>query len=336
MKTILLLIFTVFLFASLFGGSFIFWQGKFTASLVVNDALSVILDVQKESIILLFVGDIMLDRGVEFYIRQHDDWRWPFLNVADIFNEADLVFGNLESVISDKGEKQEKVYSFRADPRAMEGLVFAGIDVVSVANNHSMDYGIEAFVDSLERLKEAGISYVGGSTTKVDAQTVVVEIVKGIKVGMVAYTTKGSSVWQAGKGNSRFSWMDSTKLPQLEKDIETARLYSDILVVSFHFGEEYQKEPSEIQKLLSRVAIDAGADLVIGHHSHVVQLIEQYKDGWIAYGLGNFIFDQGFSPETMVGLALRVEVDKEGIISVIPLKVDISKEFQPTILIESI
>ena len=334
MKTILLLVFTAFLFVSLLGGSFIFWQGKFTASPALNDIIPVVSDIPKEPVTLLFLGDIMLDRGVELYMSQHNDWRWPFLNVADILKEADLVFGNLESVISDKGEKKGSVYSFRADPKTMEGLVFAGIDVVSVVNNHSMDYGAEAFLDSLERLKEVGIAYVGGDITKLEAETVVVKVVKGIKIGMVAYTTKGSSLWQAGESSPGISWMDSARLSQLKKDIEEAKLYSDILVVSLHFGEEYQKEPSAEQQLLSRAAIEAGADLVIGHHPHVVQPIEQYKDGWIAYSLGNFIFDQGFSPETMEGMALKVELDENKIASVIPLKVDISKEFQPTIIFD--
>ena len=334
MKTVILLIFALFLFISLFGGSFVFWQEKFTVSPLLNDALPVAPDVVEKPIILLFVGDIMLDRGVEFYIRKYDDWRWPFLNVKDIFEEADFVFGNLESVISDKGEKVGSIYSFRADPKTMEGLVFSGIDIVSVANNHSIDYGAEAFVDSLKRLKEVGVAYVGGGTTRNEAETVVVKVVKGVKIGMVAYTAKGSSLWQAGENSPGISWMDLTRLSQLKQDIENAKANVDILVISFHFGEEYQKEPSITQQLLSRAAVDAGADLVIGHHSHVVQPIEQYKGAWIAYSLGNFIFDQSFSRETMEGLALKVEVEKEGIVNVISLKVDISKEFQPSILTE--
>lgn len=336
MKFILLLVFATLLFASFFAGSFIFWEGKFTASPAVSNVLPIVYDVSEEPAVLLFVGDIMLDRGVEFYIRKYDDWRWPFLNVKDVFEEADLVFGNLESVVSDKGEKQGSIYSFRADPKTMEGLVFSGIDVVSVANNHSMDYGVEAFVDSLRRLKETGIDYVGGGVTREEAETVVIKTVKGIKIGMVAYTAKGSPLWQAGENSPGIAWMDSTRLAQLKKDIEVAKANVDILVVSFHFGEEYQKEPSAAQQLLSRAAIDAGADLIIGHHPHVVQPIEQYKNGWIAYGLGNFIFDQGFSKETMEGLALKVEINEKDITRVIPLKVNISKEFQPTILTELI
>ncbi|MCP6726763.1 MAG: CapA family protein [Patescibacteria group bacterium] len=334
MKTVILLIFTILLFVTLLGGSFIFWQEKFTASPVLSNVLPIASNVVEEQTVLLFVGDIMLDRGVEFYIQQHDDWRWPFLNVKDIFQKADLVFGNLESVISDKGEKVGSMYSFRADPKTMEGLVFSGIDVVSVANNHSIDYGPEAFVDSLERLKEAGIDYVGGGVTRNEAETVVVKVIKGTTIGIIAYSTKGSPLWQAGENSPGISWMDSTRLSQLKKDIEVAKENVDILVVSFHFGEEYQKEPSMTQQILSKAAIDAGADFIIGHHSHVVQPVEQYKDSWIAYGLGNFIFDQNFSPDTMEGLVLKVEVEKQGIVNVIPLRVNISKESQPTILIK--
>ena len=134
----------------------------------------------------------MLDRGVEYYIHKHQNWKWPFLKIADVLQQADLVFANLESVISDKGTKQGSIYSFRADPRTIEGLVFAGFDIVSVANNHSFDYGLEAFGDSLNRLRNAGISSLGGGFSKTEARSPVTKEAKGTKIGFLAYTNQGS------------------------------------------------------------------------------------------------------------------------------------------------
>ena len=122
------------------------------------------------------------------YKRQHkhQNWKWPFLKIADVLQQADLVFANLESVISDKGTNQGSIYSFRADPKTLEGLTYAGFDVLSVANNHSFDYGQEAFLDSIESIKRAAIAPVG-----FNHEPVVVEV-QGTKVGFLAYTNQGS------------------------------------------------------------------------------------------------------------------------------------------------
>jgi len=333
MNRLLLITFTIILYSLLFGGTLLFWQDKFQASLI-----SPKLDVEenKDTITLLFVGDIMLDRGVEWHARQHQDWNWPFLKVADFLNKADLVFGNLESVISDRGEQEGSIYSFRAEPKSVKGLSFAGIDIVSVANNHSMDYGIEAFLDSMQRLKGAGITPVGGGANKEKAYAPRIETIRGTTIGILAYTTLGSPFWQAGERTPGIAWIDSSLLERLKLNIEKAKQQADIIVVSFHFGEEYRTKPNALQQLLSRTAIDAGAALVIGHHSHVVQPVEQYKHGWIAYSLGNFVFDQGFSKETMKGMILKVLLHENSITKVMPLMIEISSEFQPAISKESI
>ena len=147
------------IFAVIFGISLLAWQKESQAPLVLPRE-----ETDKEQITLLFAGDIMLDRGVEYYIEKNgSDWRFPFLNIADFLKKADLVFGNLESVISDKGEKQGSIYSFRADSRSLEGLVYAEFDVLSVTNNHSLDYGMEALLDSISRVESQGIATLGAN-----------------------------------------------------------------------------------------------------------------------------------------------------------------------------
>jgi len=339
MRYFILITFTIVLYASLFSGSFLFWQDKFQASLVApKPSLSETRPNTENSIdttTLLFVGDIMLDRGVEWYARQHNDWGWPFRKVAPTLAAADLVFGNLESVISDKGTKQGSIYSFRAQPKMLGGLKLAGFDVLSIANNHSLDYGIEALLDSQERLRQAGIIPVGAGKSAAQARAPALFNIKGTTIGILAYTSLGSPFWQAGEKTPGVAWIDSSLLEQLKQDIKKTKQQADIIVVSFHFGEEYQTTPNAVQQLISRTAIDAGANLVIGHHPHVVQPIEQYKHGFIAYSLGNFVFDQGFSKETMEGMLLKVLVQENSITQVIPLMIEIASEFQPAISKES-
>lgn len=308
----------------LFGGSLMFWRGKFQESLVVPP--------QEDRITLLFAGDIMLDRGVEFYITRYNDWKWPFLLIADTLQKADLVFGNLESVISDKGENLGSMYSFRADPRAIEGLVFAGFDVLSVANNHSMDYSMDALKNSMNRLKEAGVAPVGIELFSAIAENnagLEIRKIQGTKFGFLAYTNVGSPLWQATQTTPGVAWADWYNLSAVLQKIRESKTYVDILAVSLHAGEEYAKEPNEFQKAFAKAAINAGADVVVGHHPHVIQPVEQYKNGWIAYSLGNFVFDQGFSKETMEGLLLEVIVQDKKITQVIPRVIRLNSLFQP-------
>ena len=321
MKRLILFTIAITVYAILSGGSFLFWHDKFQASLVSLD---------EDTITLLFAGDIMLGRGVEFYITQHNDWKWPFLLIADTLQKADLVLGNLESVISDKGQNLGSIYSFRASPKAIEGLAFAGFDVLAVANNHSLDWGVEAFIDSMARLSQTNIATIGGGTTKDRTHAPVVKKIKGTDIGFLGYTNLGSPLWEAGEYTPGIAWVDEGTILEFQKDILKAKNEVDVLVVSLHFGEEYQKEPSFVQQLLSKAAVDAGANVVVGHHPHVVQPVEQYNRGWIAYSLGNFVFDQGFSPETTQGLLLEVILQDKKITRVFPRPIYLNSEFQPS------
>lgn len=284
---------------------------------------------EDSEIIFYAVGDIMLDRGVDYMIKKNGnyDFKFPFLKIADYLKRADILFGNLESIISDKGVKVGSIYSFRAEPEAIEGLIFAGFDILSVANNHVFDYGREAMEDSFERLKKAGIDYVGGGFDEKEAREGIVKEVKGTKICFLAYTNKGSKYWAATEKNSGIGWLDE----RIKDDIEKAKDRSDLVIVSFHTGEEYQAQSNKEQEYFSHLAIDSGADLVIGHHPHIVQPIEKYKNGWIAYSLGNFVFDQYFSEETMKGLLLEVIIENKKIKEVIPRKIKISEKYQPAI-----
>lgn len=276
-------------------------------------------------ITLMFVGDIMLSRAVGDKMKKINDWRWPFLEIADDLQEADLLFGNLEGPISDRGKNVGSKYSFRADPRVVEGLKYAGFDVLSVANNHMGDWTRLALEDTFRILADNDISYAGGGFNEAEAHSPAVKEIRGTRFAFLAYTSLGPKYIEAKGENSGIAFAD---IERLTEDIKTARERADLVIVSFHFGGEYAKEPTELQKKVARAAVEAGASLVVGHHPHVVQEIEEYQGGYIAYSLGNFIFDQTFSKETTEGLLLKATVKDKKINSIEPIKIKISKEFQ--------
>ena len=290
---------------------------------------------ENSAILLFAIGDIMLDRDVELIVKKEGegDFRFPFLRIADHLKKADILFGNLESIISDKeGEKVKKtgpvqVY-FKAEPKAIEGLRYAGFDVISVANNHTLDYGREVMEDSLRRLKEASIEYVGAGADSEEVFSVKIQELKGNKIGFLAYTYPkfdGCYIsWKPTENKPGVAVIEKKEIDKIKKDITEAKKKVDILIISLHWGKEYSLEPIPFKISLAKSFIDAGADLIIGHHPHVVQPLEKYRNGWIAYSLGNFVFDQDFP-----GGLLEVIIKGKKIKEVRLRKTKISNYFQP-------
>ncbi len=274
---------------------------------------------------MIFVGDIMLSRSVGALMDKKGDYNLPFVHIAEFLKSVDLTFGNLENPVSSRGVKVGSKYSFRADPKTIEGLKYAGFDIVSIANNHIWDYGREAFLDTMTHLTQAGINFVGGGFNIEEAHKSIIKDINGVQIAFLAYTEFLQSV-VAGKNSAGITRWD---IEQIKKDIAAADQQSDIVVVSFHWGDEYQTKHNQKQELFAKAAIDAGADLIIGHHPHVVQEVEQYKDGWIAHSLGNFVFDQSFSKETMRGLTLKVKISDGKITNIDQQPIIISNSFQP-------
>lgn len=284
---------------------------------------------QPKTTTLLFVGDVMLARGVQFYTEREGggDFRFSFVYVSSTLRAADLTVGNLEHPVSDRGRNQGSEYSLRASPDSIAGLKDAGFDVVSLANNHIWDWGTDALSDTLTHLDQAGIAHVGAGMNEESANApVIIEHHKN-RIAFVSWTNlypEGLEAKGENPGVSRFR-EDEAAVP-----VRTLSFMHDIVVVLFHWGDEYQTNANETQKRIARALIDAGADLVIGHHPHVVQEVERYGAGWIAYSLGNFVFDQGFSEETMRGLALRVTVKDGRVEEVVEIPTQMNAHFQPT------
>lgn len=282
-----------------------------------------------EETTLIFMGDIMLSRGVDLKMRRIGDYTFPFFYIASTTRMADVAFGNLEGPISARGKNQGSEYSFRANLRVIEGLVFAGFDVLSLANNHIWDWGSDALSDTIDILKENAIVSVGAGRNAEEANRPAIIMKGDRRIIFFAYTNLyPPSLYAEGDrpGVSDF------KEEKIAEYIRNETTHSDIVVVSMHWGNEYESLANEEQKRISRALIDAGADIIVGHHPHVSQEIERYKEGWIAYSLGNFVFDQNFSEETMKGIVLHASA-RRGIVEKMDVKeIKINKDFQPAFL----
>jgi D-alanyl-D-alanine carboxypeptidase len=276
---------------------------------------------------LLFGGDMMLDRGVKNSVNKNFNGDYSSLfEKLGILKKSDVVFANLEGPASDVGKDIGNLYSFRMDPSAIPALKGAGFSIVSIAGNHVGDWGRDAFSDTLAHLKENEISYTGGGINTNEAEQPTIIEKYGMKIGYLAFSDAGPSWMEANTNNAGILLASN---PHFDEIVQNASKKVDYLVVTFHFGEEYQTKHNARQEYLAHKAIDAGAKIIIGTHPHVVEDTEVYKNGFIAYSLGNFIFDQGFSTNTMQGMLLEIKLNRDGSMSVKKNTVKLNKFFQP-------
>ena len=283
-------------------------------------------EVEKKPIRIFLVGDIMLDRGVRYSVKNNAGGNYEFLfSELDWLKEADIVFGNLEGPASDKGRDLGNLYSFRMEPKVLDVLVDYGFNVLSVANNHAGDWGREAFIDTLERLDDKGIIYPGGGKNYDLARQVQIIEIEDIKFGWLGFSDVGPN-WLRATENSSGILLASD--PNFTNIIEQASKESDFLFVSFHFGDEYQTSANQRQRFLVEQAFSAGAQVVVGHHPHVVQEIIWQDNQLIAYSLGNFIFDQYFSKETMSSIVLELLILDGEIIEITEHYLKQNKEYR--------
>ncbi|HAE36363.1 MAG: Poly-gamma-glutamate synthetase complex A [Candidatus Nomurabacteria bacterium GW2011_GWF2_35_66] len=295
-----------------------------------------VLETTKEEIVepiipkevtLLFVGDIMLTRGVGTSVKNNfgGDFNKLFENIPEI-KKADILFGNLEGPVSDIGNNVGSKYSFRMDPSILPTIKNAGFDIVSFANNHVGDWNVNAFKDTLLRFEVSEIPQIGAGINKVDAETPVIIEKNGIKFGFLGFSDVGPAWMEAKEGKAGILLASDPRLPEI---IQNAKLESDVLIISIHWGDEYKTTHNAHQESLAKIIIDNGADMIIGHHPHVIQDIGEYKGKTIVYSLGNFIFDQYFSKNTMRGMAFEAKFE-DGILKNTESKIiTLNKKYQP-------
>lgn len=255
-------------------------------------------------ITIAITGDIMLGRSVGQRILATSD-RFPFNDTANWLSGFDLTVGNLECVVSTLGQPQPKTYTFEAPPLGFERLSAAGFDIVSVANNHSGDYGHVAFADMLNHLPAHGITPLGGGMNLAQAHTPVIRTVRTTTIGFLAYCEIEPTSFAATATTPGHAWLNPTLMAA---DIRALRPKVDFLLVFTHWGIEYHPQESYDQEAMARVAIDAGADFVVGAHPHVIQPSSSYRGKPIVYSLGNFVFDEMWSEDVRRGNVLTLTV----------------------------
>lgn len=258
---------------------------------------------------IAFVGDVMLDDGPGQTIRRGKD---PLAHVAAILNQSDIRVGNLECVIATKGRPEPgKPYTFRAHPRTLK-IVRRHFDAVALANNHSGDFGPEAFVQMLDLLRQQGIGYFGGGRNLAQAHEPLIIERKGLRIALLGYNEFFPRSFEADVDRAGVAWSEDQ---QVVLDIQNARAvhHADLVIPMMHWGWEHDTLASERQRQLARLMIDAGADAVVGGHPHVIQNTEQYRGKPIIYSLGNFVFDGFDSLPTTTGWLLEMNVSRAGV-----------------------
>ena len=240
-----------------------------------------------DEITIAAVGDIMLGHRAEPYLVKEGP-AYPFVHVMPVLRQAHVVIGNLESPISTRGTPVEnKQFTLRVGPVAADALKAAGIRVVTLANNHILDFGPQALQDTLAVLGENGILSSGAGMDLDDARAPAILKLGGRTIAFLSYslTFPVEFYASAGRPGTAPGYREYVK-----KDIEKVRPLADLVVVSFHWGAELMPTAKDYQQDLGRRSIERGADLVLGHHPHILQELEVYRGRLIAYSLGNFVF----------------------------------------------
>lgn len=282
-----------------------------------------------ELIELVAVGDMMLSRTVEERTEVYGS-TYPFEAVAELLRGADITIGHLECALTVNGDPIDKRFLFRAHPRNADALAWAGFDVMSLASNHVLDFGQEGFEQTLEVLQGAGLAYVGAGLSSEEAHDPLVQEVRGRRIAFLAYA---ATRWKGSQEVPTSEQISFAELATIRQDVQRAKQLADLVVVIMHLGTEYQLLPDEEQLAVSRAAIDAGACLVIGHHPHVVQATEVYSGGFIAYSLGNFVFDIDTLEGAREGAILRVLLGDGGVEAVDVVPVRIVDDVQPRLIL---
>lgn len=251
---------------------------------------------QKSYVQILFVGDVMLDRGIRYYAGKNGGNEFIFDRISPILLENDLVVANLEGPITNNKSVSSGTipgsannYLFTFDTSWAETLFEKNIRLVNLGNNHILNFGLAGLDSTKKYLSGANVNYFGAPGENQN----IIEAIGGIKIGFLNYNQFGQ---------------DSPQ--DVVNKIKNVKSKVDFVFVFCHWGNEYQKNPTDDQKKLGHIFIDAGADLIIGAHPHVIELMEVYNGKRIYYSLGNFIFDQYFNEDVRNGLGVVVKIDK--------------------------
>lgn len=267
----------------------------------------------EEQISLVAAGDILLDGFVGEQISRYGV-NFPFAKVAPVLQKADIAFANLETPVSVRGKAADKTFAFRSKPAALAGLGYAGIDGVTLANNHILDYGQQAMLDTLIHLDRNKIGHTGAGSDLDEAFKPYVKTVKNKRIAVLgASRVLSGPSWYAGK-DSPGAASAYTAEPLLSAIKKSAK-ENDYTVVYIHWNEEFKDYPENYARTLAKQMIDSGADIILGAHSHCLMGIEYYKHKPIYYSLGNFVFNKSTrgGEKTIHSMLVHFDISSSGI-----------------------
>lgn len=272
-------------------------------------------DTKIEPITIFAVGDIMLGRSVNTKIQKQNDFTFPFQKINNFFQNSDIVLVNLESPLGENCPQTDSGMVFCADQNSVLGLKSMRVTHANLANNHIDNQGAKGIELTKNILLQNQIAPVGLSTSN----GVVVSQIKNTKVAFLGLNDVPPYPKQ----------INNLSKELLLKQLEFATKSADIVIVSFHWGNEYQLR-SKRQQEFAHLAVENGADLIIGHHPHWVQEIENYKGVPVFYSLGNFVFDQMWSQKTREGLIAKIVFENNKVSTYSATPIFINKDYQPT------
>jgi len=314
------LILLVILSFMLFGGRFINFNYIENVKLASSAASG---SNNSSKLNCIFVGDIMFGRSIEKVIDKKG-YDFLFQNVNPLLKNADYVCGNFENAIILKDEKEyetaKKNILLYAKNDSVKILKNNNFTVLNLANNHVLDYGVNGLKDTINTFKDNNLAVVGAGNTRKEAEAYNIKEINGIKVATLGFSEVVAPGFNSAKDKGGIL---DCKPENFLKLIQEANKKVDLVIVNCHWGEEYETKQCTKQEVFARAMVDAGADIVIGHHPHVLEPVEVYKDSLICYSLGNFIFDQGWS-RTRDSTLVNYKLNETGVgeFNILPVRIE--------------
>jgi poly-gamma-glutamate synthesis protein (capsule biosynthesis protein) len=294
--------------------------------------LQPVCSAQLPTVTIAAVGDVLLDRGVAQQIEEHGV-DYPFARSKSLLSRADFAFGNLECPITQNGIKVTKPFCFKAHPRTTRALRDGGLDMLSLANNHTLDCNRTGLLETLQNLQAQKLRWCGAGSDLQRAETPTITTIKGIRIAWLAF---GEFVPEGVFLRDDKPTIALASPESIRRAVTSANRQADIVVASFHWGVEYATRPRQQQLDWAKLAVDYGADLILGHHPHVLQGLQlqtrrvrgqkNLKRSLVAYSLGNFVFDSPryWDKRTAQSLILRCTFNRHGIVNadVVPMTIE--------------
>lgn len=307
---------------------FSFWAKSNKVLSPASEKLSLVSEITKiaepqpKPISIMLGGDVMLGRWVEASMRQKNDWQLAMAGLASKTTTADFFMVNLEAPFLDNTATTPiDSLILHADPRGVESLRVAGVDVAILANNHIPDKGLLALQKTTSVLSEGGIKYLGAGEDQTAASSPLILEIGNNKIGILSYTY-GTNIKSSGV------YVNQVEVDNLARDIAAIKDKTDLIFVSMHAGTEYATYPSSSQINFAHKAIELGASIVFGHHPHVVQKMEKFQNGYIFYSLGNLVFDQAANGPKTLGAIVNLKIENKQVKDFEILPVSIKNYYQ--------